>query len=82
MKYRELGTTGISLSALGLGAMRLPGFEYGGQELTLQCIHTFLLQQNLTGINDGFPFSHSGATIVSTAREDKTGLLTVSSLVA
>lgn len=57
------------------------GFRNGGQETTLQNIHTFLLQQNLMVINDGYPFSHAGGTIVGTAQDDKIGLETIQNLV-
>lgn len=53
------------------------GFRNGGQETTLQNIHTFLLQQNIQVINDGFPYSHAGATIVGKAEEDELGLETI-----
>jgi multimeric flavodoxin WrbA len=55
-------------------------FRNGGQELTLQCIHTFMLQQNMRVINDGLPYSHSGATIVGNAKDDKLGMQTVENL--
>ena len=53
------------------------GFRNGGQELTLQCMHTFFLQQDMYAIADGPRFSHSGATIVGKAAEDDIGLQTV-----
>jgi multimeric flavodoxin WrbA len=56
------------------------GFRNGGQELTLQCMHTFFLQQDMYAIADGPRFSHSGATIVGDAREDEVGLRTVANL--
>jgi multimeric flavodoxin WrbA len=56
------------------------GFRNGGQELTLQGMHTFFLQQDMHAIADGPRFSHSGATIVGNAREDKVGLETVANL--
>jgi len=58
------------------------GFRNGGQELTLQCMHTFFLQQDMLAIADGPRFSHSGAAIVDTAQEDEIGLQTVRNLVA
>jgi multimeric flavodoxin WrbA len=57
------------------------GFRNGGQETTLQNIHTFLLQQNIKVINDGFPYSHAGATIVGEANNDIIGLKTIDNLV-
>jgi len=55
-------------------------FRNGGQELTLQCIHTFLLQQNMMVVSDGFPYSHSGATIVGNTQDDSLGLKTIENL--
>jgi multimeric flavodoxin WrbA len=53
------------------------GFRNGGQELTLQSMHTFFLQQDMYAIADGPRFSHSGAAIVGRAAEDEVGLQTV-----
>jgi len=58
------------------------GFRNGGQELTLQCMHTFFLQQDMYAIADGPRFSHSGATIVGKAEEDEVGLQTIRNLTA
>ncbi len=52
-------------------------FRNGGQEGTLQNIHTFLLQMHMQVLNDGAPYCHSGAAIVANAREDSLGLETV-----
>jgi multimeric flavodoxin WrbA len=56
------------------------GFRNGGQELTLQCMHTYFLQQDMYAIADGPRFSHSGAAIVGNAAEDAVGLATVENL--
>jgi multimeric flavodoxin WrbA len=56
------------------------GFRNGGQELTLQSMHTFFLQQDMLVIADGPRFSHSGAAIVGKASEDEIGLRTVANL--
>jgi len=56
------------------------GFRNGGQELTLQAMHTFFLQQDMLVVSDGPGFSHSGATIVGKASEDRLGLETVENL--
>lgn len=56
------------------------GFRNGGQELTLQCMHTFFLQQDMFAIADGPRFSHSGATIVGRAESDEIGLQTIENL--
>ena len=53
------------------------GFRNGGQELTLQCMHTFFLQQDMYTIADGPRFSHSGAALVGSAAQDTLGLQTV-----
>jgi multimeric flavodoxin WrbA len=58
------------------------GFRNGGQELTLQCMHTFFLQQDMFAIADGPRYSHSGATIVGNAVDDEIGLQTIRNLVA
>jgi len=56
------------------------GFRNGGQELTLQSMHTYFLQQDMYAIADGPRFSHSGAAIVGRAAEDRVGLQTVENL--
>ena len=56
------------------------GFRNGGQELTLQSMHTFFLQQDMYAIADGPRFSHSGAAIVGSAAQDRIGLETVENL--
>jgi len=53
------------------------GFRNGGQELTLQCMHTYFLQQDMAAVADGPRFSHSGAAVVGRADEDALGLQTV-----
>ena len=62
------------------GGIACGGFRNGGQELTLQCIHTYMLQQNMRLVSDGPPYSHSGATIVGKAQDDELGLKTVANL--
>ena len=57
-------------------------FRNGGQELTLQCMHTFFLQQDMFVIADGPRFSHSGATIVGKTEDDELGKETIRNLVA
>ena len=71
----------FSLSGKVGGGIACGGFRNGGQELTLQCIHTFLLQQDMLVVADGPPFSHSGAAIVGSAGADEVGLRTVENLV-
>ena len=58
------------------------GFRNGGQELTLQCMHTFLLQHDMFVIADGPRLSHSGATIVGKAEDDEVGRETIRNLAA
>ena len=62
------------------GGIACGGFRNGGQELTLQCMHTYFLQQDMVAIADGPRFSHSGAAIVGTAADDAVGLVTVENL--
>lgn len=62
------------------GGIACGAFRNGGQELTLQCIHTFMMQQNMMAVSDGQPYSHSGATIVGRAQDDELGLKTVANL--
>ena len=52
----------------------------GGQEVTLQNIHTFLMQHGMEVINDGPSYSHSGGTIMKNAADDEWGLQTVRNL--
>ena len=56
------------------------GFRNGGQELTLQAMHTFFLQQDMYAIADGPRYSHSGAAIAGRAETDQVGLQTVENL--
>lgn len=58
------------------------GFRNGGQELTLQNMHTYFLQQDMSAIADGPNFSHSGAAVVGESAKDALGLETIANLVA
>jgi len=62
------------------GGIACGAFRNGGQELTLHCIQTFLLQHNMITVSDGSPYSHSGATIVGNAKDDELGLKTAANL--
>lgn len=62
------------------GGISCGGARNGGQELTLQCMHTFFLQQDMYAIADGPRGSHSGAAIFGRADDDAMGLETVESL--
>ena len=57
-------------------------FRNGGQEGTLENIHTFLLQQNMVVVNDGAPYSHVGAAMVAEADKDELGKETIRGMVA
>jgi len=63
------------------GGIAAGGFRNGGQELTLQNMQTYFLQQDMLAAADGPRFSHSGAAIVGKAAEDAVGLQTVENLV-
>ncbi|MBN2048677.1 MAG: flavodoxin family protein [Anaerolineaceae bacterium] len=63
------------------GGIACGGFRNGGQELTLQAMHTYFLQQDMLAAADGPNLSHSGAAIVGSAAEDRIGLITVDHLV-
>ena len=62
------------------GGIACGGFRNGGQELTLQAMHTYFLQQDMYAIADGPPYSHSGAAIAGRASDDEVGLSTVDGL--
>jgi len=62
------------------GAIACANSRNGGQEITLQNIHTFLLQMNMQVIGDGPSYSHLGATIAGEAKDDSWGMETVKNL--
>ena len=62
------------------GGIACGGFRNGGQELTLQGMHTFFLQHDMQVISDGPGFSHSGAAIVGLFAPDDIGKRTVVNL--
>ena len=64
---------------LGAG-IACAGFRNGGLELTLQCMHAFMLIHNMLVIGDGPGSGHLGATIVGQAQKDAVGLRTVRGL--
>lgn len=68
---------GFELSGKIGAGIACGGFRNGGQELTLQTMHTYFLQQDMYAMSDGPGFSHSGAAIVGDARGDTVGLRTV-----
>lgn len=77
----SLRVNSFQLSGKVGGGIACGGFRNGGQELTLQNMQTFFLQQDMLAVADGPRFSHSGATIVGKAAEDEIGLQTVDNLV-
>jgi multimeric flavodoxin WrbA len=70
----------FSLSGKVGAGIACGGFRNGGQELTLQAMHTYFLQQDMYAIADGPRFSHSGAAIAGRAETDQVGLQTVENL--
>jgi multimeric flavodoxin WrbA len=56
-------------------------FRNGGQELTLQCLHTFFLQHDMLVVADGPRYSHSGAAVVGPTDDDELGKETIRNLV-
>jgi len=62
MRYRLFGNTGIEISALGLGAMRLPEFEKDGawfidEEKSIQIVHR-AFELGVNYIDTAYPYSH------------------------
>jgi len=78
VRFRTGGRFALS-GKVGAG-IACGGFRNGGQELTLQNMQTFFLQQDMYAIADGPQFSHSGAAIVGVALADRVGLTTVAHL--
>jgi multimeric flavodoxin WrbA len=76
--FRTGGTFALS-GKLG-GGIACGGFRNGGQELTLQNMQTYFLQQDMHALSDGPRYSHSGAAIVGQASEDVVGLQTVANM--
>jgi multimeric flavodoxin WrbA len=70
----------FSLSGKYGAGIACGSFRNGGQELTLQCMHTFFLQQDMQVISDGPGYSHSGAAVVGFAAQDEIGMRTVDGL--
>jgi multimeric flavodoxin WrbA len=62
------------------GGITCGGARNGGQELALQCMHTYFLQQDMFAISDGPRGSHSGAGVAGKAAQDDIGLKTVESM--
>ena len=68
MEYREFGNTGVKVSKLGFGAMRLPGAEKDGKWLIDEDKSIELITEGLkAGINyvdTAFPYCHEQSEIV------------------
>ena len=47
------------------GVIAVGGFRSGGQELTIQSVHTAMLVQDMVVVSEGRPTSHYGATLWS-----------------
>jgi multimeric flavodoxin WrbA len=75
--FRPLYDQPMEMSGKVGAGIACAGFRNGGQETTLQNIHTYLLQQNMRVINDGAGFSHAGGTVMGDAQADELGLRTV-----
>ena len=75
VRFRTAGRFQMS-GRVGAG-IACGGFRNGGQELTLQSMHTYFLQQDMYAVADGPPFSHSGAAIGGRTQDDEVGLRTV-----
>jgi multimeric flavodoxin WrbA len=67
----------FSLSGKVGAGIACGAFRNGGQELTLQAMHTYFLQQDMYAIADGPRYSHSGAAVAGRAETDQVGLQTV-----
>ncbi|MBN2347864.1 MAG: flavodoxin family protein [Bacteroidales bacterium] len=71
----------IPMSGKTGGAIACAYSRNGGQEYTIQNIHTFMLQMNMSVIGDGPNYHHSGATIFGEhASDDLWGLETAKNL--
>ncbi len=75
---------GFALSNKVGGAVAVGGGRNGGQELTLQAIHSALLCQEMLVVGDGRPTAHAGGAVwnpgTDDISEDKIGLATVRNL--
>ncbi len=66
------------------GAVAVGGARNGGQELTLQAIHSALLCQEMIVVGDGRPTAHAGGAVWNPGKDDisndEVGLATVRNL--
>ena len=70
----------LPMSGKAGAAIACANSRNGGQEITIQNIHTFMLQMNMRVISDGPCYSHSGGTISGNADQDSWGLETITNL--
>jgi multimeric flavodoxin WrbA len=66
------------------GVVAVGGVRNGGQELTIQCVQSALLCQEMVVVGDGRPTCHTGATVWNNGKDDisqdEFGLSTVKNL--
>lgn len=66
------------------GVVAVGGVRNGGQELTIQCVQSALLCQEMVLVGDGRPTCHTGATVWNSGKDDisqdEFGLQTVRNL--
>ena len=66
------------------GVVAVGGVRNGGQELTIQCVQSALLCQEMLVVGDGRPTCHTGATVWNSGKDDisqdEFGLSTVKNL--
>lgn len=52
------------------GVVAVGGVRNGGQEMTIQCVQSALLCQEMTVVGDGRPTCHTGATVWNNGKDD------------
>ncbi|MHB8955833.1 MAG: flavodoxin family protein [Pirellulaceae bacterium] len=52
------------------GVVAVGGVRNGGQELTIQCVQSALLCQEMVVVGDGRPTCHTGATVWNSGQDD------------
>ncbi len=50
--------------------MAVGGVRNGGQELTIQCVQSALLCQEMVVVGDGLPTCHTGATVWNNGQDE------------
>lgn len=76
---RDNGVAYELAGKLGAG-IACGGSRNGGQEITLQGLHAFMMIHGMQVVGDGPGYSHFGATIYGQAQDDAWGLETVANL--